>query len=191
MIRGEHTIIRAAEPDDAVAMHVYYDPLCPRCCLMDHRREPIFPTCDELREVLAQKEMGRPLMYAVETHDGMVRGFCTLRSINTEARYGEVVIMLSDAADYEGPVAEEALAFLLWQAFTQQQLHKVIAHAMDSETALLGFLRARGFASNGVQREVTYTLGRWHNAETLSLFRPVAASEAGTGTRSAEHAPHE
>ena len=74
MIVGEHTIIRWAEPDDAPALRSFYDPAVPRCCLLDQRREPIFPTTDELREVLAQKEMGRPVLFATEDKTGVVRG---------------------------------------------------------------------------------------------------------------------
>jgi RimJ/RimL family protein N-acetyltransferase len=171
MIVGEHTIIRWAEPDDAPALRSFYDPAVPRCCLLDQRREPIFPTTDELREVLAQKEMGRPVLFATEDKTGVVRGFCSVRSVNLEASYGETILLLREDADYATPLASEAIDFVARQAFVHQRLNKLLAHALDCEQALRDCLLCHGFKSDGVQREVLFMLGRWHNVETFTLFR--------------------
>jgi RimJ/RimL family protein N-acetyltransferase len=171
MIVGEHTVIRGAEPDDAAALRSFYNPAVPRCCLLDQRREPLFPNTDELREVLAQKEMGRPVLFATEDKTGVIRGFCSVRSVNLEASYGETILLLHEDADYATPLASEAMDFVTRQAFVQYRLNKLLAHALDSEQGLRDCLLRYGFQSAGMQREVLFTLGRWSNVETFTLFR--------------------
>jgi len=172
MIVREYTVIRTAEPDDAGALKLLYDPAAPRCCLLDPRREPIFPNFDELREVMSKTEMGQPFLYAVEDKTGKIRGFCSLRAIGLDARHGEIVMMLHDDADFAGPVASEVLDFLARRAFEQFRLNKIMANALDSERAFVECLLRYGFVSSGTQREAVYTLGRWCGVETLMLHRP-------------------
>ena len=175
MITGEYAVIRAADGDDAPVLKALYDAPGPRCACLDSRRESIWPTTDELRELLGQKEMGRPLLYAVEDGAGMVRGFCSVRSLNLDVNYAELLIMLRDEADFGAPLASEAFDFLARQAFQQFRLNKLIAHALDCETAQRDFLLRHGFMSNGAQREAVFAAGGWHNIETFSLFRSVTA----------------
>ena len=44
-------------------------------------------------------------------------------------------------------------------------------HVLDTEATYRNLLMAKGFESNGIQREVVYTKGVWHDLEILSLFR--------------------
>ena len=179
MITGQYAVIRTAEPEDAGVLHEFYDPARPRASLLDQRRELIVPTLEELREVMSQKEVTRGIFHAVEDPEGVLRGFCSLRSFNPELACGEVVMMLLDDAAFASALAAETLDFLLGQAFTRLKLHKVLANCLDSETALRGFLAGHGFMSDGVQRDVVFTLGGWHDLETLSLFRAAYASRSG------------
>ena len=169
MITGEYAVIRTAEPDDAGALKRLYDPAFPRCCLLDPRREPIFPTFDELREVMSKTEMGQPFLHAVEDKTGAIRGFCSLRALALEVRYGEIVMMLHAETDFAGPIASEVLEFLTRRAFQQFHLNKIMAHVLDSERAFAEALLRHGFVSSGTQREAVYTLGRWHGIETFTL----------------------
>lgn len=178
MITGAHTVIRTAEPDDAGALKRLYDPAVPKCSLLDPHREPIFPTFDELREVMSKTEMGQPFLHAVEDLTGAIRGFCSLRALALDVRYGEIVMLFHDEADYAGPVGEEVFDFLAKRAFRQFHLNKVMAHVLDSERAFAEALMRYGFASNGVQREAVYTLGRWLGIETFTL-RARATAFAG------------
>jgi hypothetical protein len=52
MIKGAHSVIRSADPDDAGALKSVYDSQGPRSSLLDQRRELNAPTRDELREVM-------------------------------------------------------------------------------------------------------------------------------------------
>ncbi len=175
MITGAHAVIRTAEPDDAGALLRLYDPEFPRCALLDPRREPIYPTFDELREVMSKSEMGQPFMHAVEDKKGAIRGFCSLRALALEVRYGEIVMLMQEEADYSGAFSEEVFEFLLKRAFQQFGLNKVIANVLDNECAFSDSLLNAGFRSSGKQREVVYTLGRWHDVETFTLHRRNSA----------------
>jgi len=169
MITGACTVIRTAEPDDAGALKRLYDPAVPKCCLLDPHREPIFPTFDELREVMSKTEMGQPFLHTVEDRTGVVRGFCSLRALALDVRYGEIVMLFHDEADYAGPVAAEVFAFLAQRAFQQFHLNKIMAHVLDCERAFTEALVQYGFSSNGTQREAVYTLGQWFGIETFTL----------------------
>lgn len=170
MITTAHGSIRTADFDDAPALLRLYDPAFPRSALLDIRREPILPNEDDLREMLSRKEVQQGLLFAVEDIEGVIRGFCSLRGVSPEAAFGEVAVMFVDAAGHETPLAGEAVEFLLERAFERQRLHKVVAHCLESETALHRLLEQHGFESSGVQRDVFFSLGRWHNLETFSRF---------------------
>lgn len=174
MITGEYSVIRSAEPDDAAWLRRLHDPENPRSALLDPRREPLLPTVDELREVLSQKDMGKSVFHAIEDKEGNVRGFCALRGMNVEARYSEFVLLFLEDDDYSSPMAEEALAFLVRLGFRINALLKVMAHALSSEAAYRRFLVSHGFGSDGSQRDVLYTMGRWVDLEAFTLFRETA-----------------
>jgi RimJ/RimL family protein N-acetyltransferase len=187
MVIGQHAVIRAAEREDAAAFCAFYRAAEPKCSQLDQRREPLSPVYDELCEVMVQKEMGSPLLYTVEDRVGVIRGFCAVRAVNVEIGHGEIVLMWLDDADFSAPIAGEALDYVLGLAFRRQRLRKVMAHALDRETALCDFLRRHGFRSEGVQREIVFTRGRWHNIETLTLFRSESAYAPETVATGACH----
>lgn len=178
MIRGEHTIIRAAESDDAATLRVVYDMARPRSCVLDHRRELVVPTLDELREAMNQKEMGRSAFSAVEDLSGAIRGFCSLRGLSPELSYSEYIVMFLDEADYAGPLADEVHEHLSRLAFQRLRLNKVITHCLECESAYREFLLAHGFGSDGRQRDVVFSQGRYHDLEALSLFGSSTAHAA-------------
>jgi RimJ/RimL family protein N-acetyltransferase len=170
VIFGEHCGIRAAEPDDAPALKRVYHAAKPRAATLDRRREPIIPTTDELRELLNSKDvklLGE--YYAVEDATGEIRGFCCLRAGRQDVFFGEMLLMFIEDADLAGGMADETFAFLKNKAFAERRLNKIVAQCLDTETALRSFLLRQGFRSDGVAREVLYSLGRWFNNETLSL----------------------
>jgi len=169
MIRGQYSGIRWAEVDDAGALKRFYDPDNPRSCLLDVRRELLVPTLDELREALGKKEQGRGAFHVIEDTEGAVRGFCSMRGANAESTYGEFVVVLDDA-DFEAPLATEVFEFLIDQAFTKLRFNKVLTHCLDREEAYRSYIMRHGFKSDGVQRDVSFMLGRWHNLEAFSLF---------------------
>lgn len=173
MIIGEHTGIRTAEPDDADYLFRMVSTDAPCSFFLDHRRELAVPTRDELREMLSRKDMPAIALFAVEDLTGSIRGFVAIRGVHPEAHYGDVGLLLGNDGDYAGVVGREALAFLKRMAFVQRNLNKVMAHCVDTETAYRALLAAGGFETSGIQREMVYTRGRWHDLETLSC-RPSA-----------------
>ncbi len=170
MIIGTHARIRTAEPDDAFAMRRLYRPMAPRACFLDRKRELTPATTDELREMLQRKEVQAGLLYTVEDAEGAIRGFAALRAAGAEISFGEVALMFHAESEYQGPLIEETLRFLCDQAFMRNRLNKVVAHALDNELALKRLLQSFGFASDGVQREMLYTQGRWFSMESFSLY---------------------
>ncbi len=176
MIRTEHGVIRTADPDDANAVRRLFPPDRPRAFFLDRRRELTYPTVDEFWQIFNQRDASHLPFYAVEDLAGQVQGFITLRASTSEASFGELVLMFGHEEAYEAPFAEEALQFLCQTAFRERRMNKVVAQCLDTETACRAFLTARGFESDGVQREVLYTQGCWRDLESLSLFSANAAA---------------
>lgn len=170
MITGEHSVIRLAEPDDAYELKRLYDPRRPFSAMLDRRREIGQPSVDELREGLARPEKRAGALYAIEDKQGVIRGFCSVRGASPELRYAEMVLPLFDDEDYTSSLADEAFQFLYNGAFVEKRLNKVVAHCLECEAAYRGLLVRHGFASNGIQRQVLWTQGRWFDLETLTLF---------------------
>ena len=170
MISGEHAVIRTADPDDAYALRCLYDASRPRFAMLDRRREMLAPTTADLREVLARKEEAGEALYSIEDKCGSIQGFCTLRGGRKQPRFSELVLMLFSDEAYDSAVAEEVVEHLVWRAFVEEKMIKLIAHCVDYETGLRGLLIRKGFVSDGRQREVLFTQGHWHDIETLSLF---------------------
>ncbi len=171
MIFGEDCVIRAAEPDDAAALKKLYKPSKPRAATLDRRREPYQPTIDEIRELLANKDvklLGE--YYVVEDRTGEIRGFCSLRSGRQDVFFGEMLFMFIDDGDLDTGMAAEAFAFIKNKAFMERRVNKIVVHCLDCESALRAFLIRHGFESDGVAREVLFTHGHWFDNETLSLF---------------------
>lgn len=168
MITGEHTHIRGTELDDVPALSVLYRAGSLRAGLLDSKREPVLPTRDELRELLSRKEIAEGGYYTVEDRSGTIQGFCSLRGMNTEARYAEFCLVLIDPGVYASPIASEAAAFLFDRAFTRGGLRKVVAYCLEGEAELAAFLRGQGFESAGFQRDVVYAGGRWLALEALA-----------------------
>jgi RimJ/RimL family protein N-acetyltransferase len=174
MIVKDHSLIRTADPDDAGALYPLYDGRIPRAFMLDRKREPVVPTRDELRELLAQKDPANGFFYAIEDTQGVLRGLAMLRGFNPEALCSETVIAMMEDADYSQPFAREALDFLLKQAFGRLWARKVMVHLLDTETACRAFMLDSGFVLEGSQREVLYSGGCWHNLDCLGLFRESA-----------------
>jgi len=172
MITCEHSVIRTADPDDAYELHRLHKTGEPRAFLADRRRELVIPTLDELTQVLTQRDRSTGSFFVVEDREGCIRGFCTVRGVNPEARFGEMALAFSRDDDYASPLASEAFHFLCTLGFTRMGLAKLIGHCLKTETALRAFFVAHGFVSDGVQREVLYTGGRYLDMETLTLCRP-------------------
>lgn len=171
MIFNEHCMIRAAEPDDAPSMKRLYDPAVPRAALLDRHRERIDPSLGELREIIVSKDVKLfQEYYAVEDLTGLIRGFCSLRTGRQDVFFCELLFMFIDESDLDTEMAEEAFGFMKNKAFVERRLNKMMAHCLDSETRLRAFFTRHGFHSDGVAREVVFSLGRWFNNETLSLF---------------------
>ena len=169
MIKGAHSLVRSADPDDADALKSVYDDQAPRSSLLDQRRELNPPTRDELREVMSQKEMGKAVFYTVENTEGEICGFCCLRGPNPDAQFSEFVVIFLEDSTFATPIADEVFDFLSRLAFDRLHNRKVVAHCLDSEVAYRKFLTTHGFKSAGVQRDVVYSQGRWFNLEALTL----------------------
>ncbi|HOZ45017.1 MAG TPA: GNAT family N-acetyltransferase [Candidatus Hydrogenedentes bacterium] len=170
MIRGEHSVTRTADQDDALALKRLYASGRPRSALLDRKREFLVPTVDEIRELLAKKDLQQGAFYAVEDMAGDVRGFCSLRGAHPEVAYAELVLLLIDEADYATPLADEVYAYLRRRAFDHMQLNKLIAQCLECERGYRDLLIRHGFESAGIQRDVHYTGGRWYYLESFELF---------------------
>jgi RimJ/RimL family protein N-acetyltransferase len=177
MIASEHTLIRTADPDDADFLLEVYRTGRPKAALLDPRREPVLPNRDELAEMLGSKDAGRNQFFAVEDRAGCVRGFCGLRGVSIEAVFSEIMVLLIDEADHAGPIGRETVQFLLDRAFGRMHLDKVLGTCLDSEPELRALLAGSGFVSEGIQRQVLYSGGDWHDIETMTRLRAVP----GTG----------
>ena len=169
MITVEHGYIRFSEADDTLFLRGLYLEKPRRAALLDTRREPILPTVRDICDMLAKKDAAHGLMYTIEDTTGTLKGWCSLRGINYEARYAEVMFIFASAEDYDSALAEETLAYLLNRAFTHYKLYKVLVLCLDAETALKRFLERHGFNHAGVQRQSLYSGGAWHDLHVFTL----------------------
>jgi RimJ/RimL family protein N-acetyltransferase len=171
MITCTHCVIRTAEPDDAWDMVRLYKPGEPKATLLGRGREPIQPGVEEMREVLRPAE-GRPqVFYAIEDHEGVIQGYCGLRTgLGEDTHYGEVMVLMHDEAALDSPLALDAWDWMIQKAFREMLWRKTVAHVLSCEAAERAWLVRRGFESCGVQREVVYTGGQWLDIETLVLY---------------------
>lgn len=174
MIKTSNCYIRTTDPDDAPALYALHDPEEPRAALLDNKREPLCPTRDELREMLGRKEAAHGAFYAIEDFTGTIMGFCGLRGQSTEATFAELNLILREES-YASHAADDAMEFLKNRAFVRAHLKKVLVVCLETEKALRACLLRHGFESDGVQREVFFTSGRYLSLETLSC-KPAGES---------------
>lgn len=177
MIAGEHTVIRAADIDDAPLLWQLYDRSSPRSFILGPAREVLIPSRDELQELLTRKDLVRGVFFIVEDKTGLLRGCCALRGASQEAFYCEMAATLVEEADYATPLADEVMAFLRNRAFNERKLNKVVGHCLTSEEGYRAYLVRHGFRSDGVQRRMVYTQGRYFDLESLSLFNDAAGND--------------
>lgn len=169
MIKSPHAAIRSAEPDDAPFLHAFYDQRRPHAALLDPRREPIMPTCAELRDLLGRKEASQGQFYAIEDTTGLVLGFCSLRGMNQEAGFGEFTLLLQEGW-YATPLADEALAFIANRTFAAFHLKRLVAHALRGEHAWRAFLERHHFEQAGTFREAFHGCGAYHDLLVYALY---------------------
>lgn len=178
MIQGQYAVIRSADVDDAPALHALYDPAQPRAALLDPQRELFLIGEDDARELLAAKPAQMAPINAVEDSEGNVRGFCGFRGVDQEALYASWMLLYLDAADYEAPMTKEVVEYFLSDGFRRLHLRKIMAQCLDWEGAYRDALIRHGFESNGVQREVLYSQGRWHDMETFDYLAPSGVAQS-------------
>ena len=182
MILGTHSRLRFSEPEDARFYRDLYVEGGPKAALLDVRREFGLPTLQEIRDLLKKSEAARAYLFTVEDVEGNLRGWCGLRGLNVEGAYCELFLVFNAQEDYTTPLARETLAVLLYRAFKQLGLRKVLATCLDSEPLLRACLLDHGFRSCGVQREAVFGGGAWHDLDTLSLDKDMYATyETGPG----------
>ncbi len=170
MISGKYTVIRSAEPDDAAPMWRLYDPKRPRSFLLGPTREVMIPTQDEMREMLGRRDVIQGSFFTIEDLAGEIRGCCVLRGAKMESEFAEIVVALDSDAAYDTPLADEVIAFIEKMGFVDKKLNKLVAHCLSNETQYRAYLARHGFVSDGIQRQMVYTKGRYFDLESLSLF---------------------
>lgn len=170
MIAGTYTVIRSAEPDDATAMWRLYDPKWPRSFLLGPTREVMVPTQDEMRDILGRRDVIQGSFFTIEDREGEIRGCCVLRGAKLESEFAEMVVALDRDAAYDTPLADEVMAFVERTGFVEKKLNKLVAHCLSNETHYRAYLARHGFESDGIQRQMVYTKGRYYDLESLTLF---------------------
>lgn len=172
MIAGKVSVIRTAERDDAPAFGRLFNPGLPLASLMDQKREYIIPTTEELREVLGGVKSMGGVVNAIEDLGGEIRGFCTVRSAPGDMPFGQFALMMLDEEDYLRPIMDDIMQYLVTEAFQRRGHHKAMVYRLDYETKIRQLYVARGFESDGFQRDILYAGGRWFDLETLTLVNP-------------------
>ena len=171
MITGQHSCIRTTELDDVAALQRLYALPLPPATLMDRKREPVRLTRVELAELVRREDASAPTLYTVEDAAGAIAGFCMFRASGQDLAAAQAAWLFFDEAAYASPLADEAFLHFAHEAFVRKRLNKVTVYCADYEEAMRRFVTAKGFQSDGVQREVFCGGGRWHDVECLSLFR--------------------
>ncbi|MFA7693500.1 MAG: GNAT family N-acetyltransferase [Candidatus Hydrogenedentes bacterium] len=181
MILGTHTRIRFSEGEDASFYRNLYLTNEPKAALLDARREYGMPVRHEIEELLRKSESSRAYLFTVEDLEGQRRGWCGLRGLNVEAGYCELFLVFRSDEEFLTPMADEALAMLLYRAFQQLRLNKVLVFSLKRESGLQQCLMKQGFRSCGIQRDVLYSGGTWHNLNTFVLPQQAYDPETAQG----------
>lgn len=181
MIRGEHSVLRTALIDDAEAFSRLFSAGSPRAPLLDQRQEWLVPTLHELRHALSGvRQETYSGLNVVENLEGDPVGFCVLRRGKSDPLFSQMSVMLFDASMYTTELANEVGARLIEDGFGRNLGHKLMAQCLCREPEYRAYLAGLGFESDGVQREVLYANGRWHDMESLSLFARSRIDSLGT-----------
>ena len=175
VIEQTDTYIRTTDPDDATTLVQLYAWSDVRCALLDQKREPMMPTVDELREILASPEAAKGAFHTLEDGTGQIRGFCCLRGLSQDTSFCEVSILPLSEANLELPCIDAGMKFILKRAFAHHGLQKVMTHVLDKETRVRAFYLEHGFSSAGTQREALYANGKYHDIEALICWNPQGA----------------
>lgn len=173
MVKTLHAYIRTADKFDAGLLFKYYHAPILYGGLLDPKREPLYPTLSELEELLTARESSQSF-YVVENAFGERIGFAILKGMNSEALFGEVVLLFEPCTyknDVELP--RTALIFMENRAFVQLHLRKLMITCVEYEFELKEFLRKQGYLCEGSLRESVYSLGKWHHLEIWSKLNPL------------------
>jgi RimJ/RimL family protein N-acetyltransferase len=80
------------------------------------------------------------------------------------------LLALIDPEEYQTPLAADLLAFIANLAFVERRWRKLLCQVLDTEKEYCDFLEAQGLELSGVQRQIVFTQGAYHDLYTYSLF---------------------
>ena len=173
MITTDEAYVRSTDPDDASTLIQLYAWDKPCCALLDKRREPLLPTVDELREILASPEAVKGAFHTLEDGTGQIRGFCCLRGLSQELSFCDISVLPLEVGHLSFPCLEAGMQFVMARAFEHYGVQKAMTHILSHESELRAFYERHGFQSAGVQREALFTQGRYHDIEALVCWNPA------------------
>lgn len=165
MIRGEKTVLRAWEKEDAERRRKWTeDPTLAR------RLGFRYPMSLVQQEAWIE-EAGRKHQFAIETLDGHLIGGCGFSVIYLQHRYGEIrpfVVAEEDFRDGEHDV--DALRTLCRWAFSFMNLHRVGVTLDAEDEEVIRCFEEVGFTREGQTRQSRYYGGAYHDEVFMGLL---------------------
>lgn len=118
------------------------------------------------------KNSDSQLRFIIETEEDGVVGLTGLRDIDWKngAAMG-AGIRIARVENRSKGIATDAYMTLLRYAFEELRLHRVSASALSNNVPSLRFLEKVGFEQEGIARECTYKLGKYHDLINLGILK--------------------
>lgn len=165
--------LRAAQPDDAAAIHAIYAHHVLHG-LATFEEEP--PSSEEMRQRLLEvTARGLPFLVAEEAGALIGYGYCAPYRLRSAYRYAlEDSIYVEDAHLRKG-IGRAILSDLILRC-AQLNYRQLIAVIGDSaQAASIGLHQSLGFVRAGALRSVGYKFGRW--VDTVIMQRPLGMGD--------------
>lgn len=112
------------------------------------------------------------LRFIIETERDGVVGLTGIRNIDW--KNGTAMgagIRIAKVENRSKGIATDAYMTLLRYAFEELRLHRVSASALSTNIPSLRFLEKVGFKQEGITRECTYKLGKYHDLVNLGILK--------------------
>ncbi|MEF8771630.1 GNAT family N-acetyltransferase [Halodesulfurarchaeum sp.] len=98
-------------------------------------------------------------------------GFLTLFHVDEAAGSANIAYWITPSAQQQGYMSEAA-PLLLDYAFGQRRLHRVVARALENNTASQQLLESLGFTREGTERDAKFVEGDHRDVARYSLLAP-------------------
>jgi len=171
MLKGDTVVLTALDPSNAETVRAWVnDPEVNRYMLSGH--VPLTPG-QELAFYEDAESSDSLCVFEIHlAQDMRLIGHVGFDGVDLRHRHGELGIMIGDR-DYQGRgLGRDALATALRFGFDTLGLHRVSIKARHDNERGLRLYRSLGFTEVGIERDVDYAEGHYHDVVCFDMLEP-------------------